>query len=88
MPSTIPAGLRVRRAVASDAGSIIFLVQGLAVYEKEPIETVQIDEATLLRDGFSQEPLFFVFLVERECSEGPAWKVCLRSWDFSSLSLR
>lgn len=61
--------------MASDVGSIIFLIQGLAVYEKEPLDTVKMDEATLLRDGFGQEPLFFVFLVERECSEGPAWKV-------------
>lgn len=65
--------MRVRRAVSTDVAAILGLVRGLAEYEKEPPETVKMDEATLLRDGFGPEPLFFVFLVERQRPEG--WEV-------------
>jgi GNAT superfamily N-acetyltransferase len=54
----------VRPAVAGDAATIVSLVQSLAVYEKEPVSTVHLTEADVLRDGFRDSPRFEVLLAE------------------------
>jgi len=55
---------RVRPATPNDSGTIVQLVQSLAVFEKEPIETVQLTEADVLRDSFGDSPLFETLLAE------------------------
>ena len=54
----------VRPAIPEDAATIVRLVQSLAVYEKEPVETVQLTEADVLRDSFGDSPLFETLLAE------------------------
>ncbi len=54
----------VRTAVPGDAGTIVQLVRSLAIYEKEPVETVQLTEADVLRDGFGDTPRFEALLAE------------------------
>ncbi len=54
----------IRPAVAGDAAIIVSLVQSLAVYEKEPVSTVHLTEADVLRDGFGDSPRFEVLLAE------------------------
>jgi GNAT superfamily N-acetyltransferase len=55
---------RVRPAVPEDAPTIVRLVQSLAIFEKEPVETVQLTEADVLRDSFGESPLFETLLAE------------------------
>ncbi len=55
---------RVRPATPDDAATIVRLVQSLAVFEKEPVETVQLTEADVLRDSFGDSPLFETLLAE------------------------
>ncbi|MDA1258498.1 MAG: GNAT family N-acetyltransferase [Chloroflexi bacterium] len=59
MPET-----RIRPAVPGDAIAIVRLVRSLAVYEKEPVETVLLTEADVLRDGFGESPRFETLLAE------------------------
>ena len=51
------SGVRLFQATREDVPSILQLIKDLAAYEKEP-HAVEIDEATLLRDGFGRRPLF------------------------------
>ena len=55
---------RVRPAVPDDAATIVQLVRSLAVYENEPVETVKLTEADVLRDGFGEPPRFETLLAE------------------------
>ena len=54
----------VRPAVPADAATIVQLIRELAVYEKEPIDNVKINEADVLRDGFGADRRFECLLVE------------------------
>ncbi|MBT3941198.1 MAG: GNAT family N-acetyltransferase [Chloroflexi bacterium] len=54
----------VRAAMPGDAGTIVELVRSLAIYEKEPVETVQLTESDVLRDGFGDSPRFEALLAE------------------------
>ncbi|MCX8250395.1 MAG: GNAT family N-acetyltransferase [Dehalococcoidia bacterium] len=54
----------VRPAIPEDAATIVRLVQSLALYENEPVETVQLTEADVLRDSFGDSPLFETLLAE------------------------
>jgi hypothetical protein len=65
----VPTGVRIRRAQASDAAAIMRLVQGLAEFEREP-DAVKTTEELLIRDGFGEEPLFYVLLAERDTGDG------------------
>lgn len=56
-------GLSIRPATPADAGTILELIHGLAVYEREP-DAVQTTEADILRDGFGERPLFEVVIAE------------------------
>lgn len=59
------AGLRIRRAVAGDAATIVALVRELADFEGLRDE-VRITEADVLRDGFGPEPAFGCLIAEVE----------------------
>ena len=52
-----------RKAVRSDAASILFLIRELAIFEKEP-EAVIVTQAQIERDGFGDRPLFECFVAE------------------------
>ena len=54
----------IRPAGPEDAGDIVRLVRALAAYENEPVETVRMTEADVLRDGFSEPRRFEVLLAE------------------------
>lgn len=53
----------IRRAIKEDVKSILELIQELAFFEKEP-EAVVITVDDLIRDGFSENPLFYCFVAE------------------------
>lgn len=67
-PSTVndlTAKATVRRAVPSDAESILSLIEALARYEKlDPPDQAARDR--LIRDAFAERPRFEIFLVEVE----------------------
>jgi len=48
----------IRPATPDDAATIVSLVQALAIYEKEPLSSVKITPADVLRDGFGPEKRF------------------------------
>jgi GNAT superfamily N-acetyltransferase len=54
----------IRPAISGDAATIVSLVQSLAVYENEPVSTVHLTEADVLRDGFGDSARFEVLLAE------------------------
>lgn len=54
---------RFRLATGADVDTIARLVQGLAVYEKEP-DAVNVTSHHYLCDGGSDEPLFYCLLLE------------------------
>jgi len=55
--------VNIRKAVKSDAASILFLIRELAIFEKEP-QAVIVTEVQIERDGFGDRPLFECFLAE------------------------
>ena len=50
--------IAVRPARPEDAATIVALVRELAVYEREPLSSVKLTEADILRDGFGVAPCF------------------------------
>jgi GNAT superfamily N-acetyltransferase len=54
----------IRPATAADARIIVDLIRELAIYEKEPLSSVKVTEADILRDGFGPAPRFECLLVE------------------------
>jgi GNAT superfamily N-acetyltransferase len=55
--------LLLRPATRDDAATIVDLIRGLALYEREPDAAV-VTEADVLRDGFGERPLFEVVIAE------------------------
>lgn len=53
----------IRKAQPNDMSQVLELIQELAVFEKEP-DAVVITAADLVRDGFSENPLFHCFVAE------------------------
>ncbi|BCY27570.1 GNAT family N-acetyltransferase [Flavobacterium okayamense] len=53
----------IRKGTKEDVSSILSLITELAVFEKEP-DAVVVTEADLLRDGFSENPLYYTFIAE------------------------
>jgi GNAT superfamily N-acetyltransferase len=60
---------RLRLATESDVNTIAKLVQGLAEYEKEP-DAVMVTAENYLRDGFSDNPLFYCLLLDHVNEDG------------------
>jgi GNAT superfamily N-acetyltransferase len=56
---------RIREGQEKDVQSVLNLIIELAVFEKEP-EAVEITTADLLRDGFSENPKFKLFVAEQD----------------------
>jgi len=57
--------INLRKANKNDLMSIIALIKELALYERAP-EEVTISMEEMLKDGYGDNPLFFVFLAENE----------------------
>lgn len=53
----------IRRGEIKDAPAILSLIKELAIFEKEP-DAVVINEDDLIKDGFSENPLFQTFVAE------------------------
>jgi len=55
----------IRKATKNDMPSVLELIQELATFEKEP-DAVVVTIDDLVRDGFSENPLFQCFVAEVE----------------------
>ena len=55
--------MNIRKGIPEDMKAVLGLIQELAVFENEP-EAVVITEEDLIRDGFSETPLFHLFVAE------------------------
>ncbi len=55
----------IRLGEKKDMPSVLDLITELAVFEKEP-DAVEITVADLVRDGFSEKPMFKVFVAEQD----------------------
>lgn len=55
----------IRKALKNDMPCVLELIQELAVFEKEP-DAVVVTVDDLVRDGFSEQPLFQCFVAEVE----------------------
>lgn len=55
--------MNIRKGRKEDMHAVLSLIQELAAFEKEP-EAVALTVADLERDGFHDNPLFFVFVAE------------------------
>ena len=53
----------IRKATKNDMPSVLELIQELAIFEKEP-DAVVVTTEDLIRDGFSENPLFQCFVAE------------------------
>jgi GNAT superfamily N-acetyltransferase len=53
----------IRKGTQNDMPSVLKLIKELATFEKEP-EAVVITVTDLVRDGFSENPLFYTFVAE------------------------
>ena len=55
--------MKIRKGTPQDMPDVLALINELAVFEKEP-DAVVISTEDLLRDGFSENPLFHTFVAE------------------------
>ena len=55
----------IRKATEKDMPYVLELIQELATFEKEP-DAVVVTVADLIRDGFSEHPLFHCYVSEKE----------------------
>jgi GNAT superfamily N-acetyltransferase len=62
--TAVADSVAIRPATAADARIIVDLIRELAIYEKEPLTSVKVTEADILRDGFGPTPRFECLLVE------------------------
>ena len=53
----------IRKGIPGDMKSVLELIKELAVFEKEP-DAVVVTVEDLIRDGFSENPLFYTFIAE------------------------
>ena len=61
----------IRKGISSDMPAVLELIKELAAFEKEP-DAVVVTIDDLVRDGFSENPLFHCFVAEedQESNEG------------------
>ena len=55
----------IRQGQVKDMQSVLDLITELAVFEKEP-DAVDISVDDLVKDGFSENPKFKIFVAEQE----------------------
>lgn len=57
--------MTIRKAIAQDMPAVLELITELAIFEREP-DAVKITVDDLLRDGFSDTPLFQCLVAEKD----------------------
>ena len=57
--------MQIRKAVPQDMPDVLRLIKELATFEQQP-DAVVVTAYDLVRDGFSQNPLFYTFVAELE----------------------
>ncbi len=57
--------MNIRTAEKEDMNAVLGLIHELADFENEP-DAVEITVEDLIRDGFSEKPLFYVFVAETD----------------------
>lgn len=57
--------LQIRKGTPNDMPAVLDLITELAIFEKEP-DAVVITVEDLVRDGFSENPLFHTFVAEAD----------------------
>lgn len=57
--------MQIRKAVPQDMPDVLRLIKELATFEQQP-DAVVVTANDLVRDGFSQNPLFYTFVAELE----------------------
>ena len=72
--------MTIRRATAQDMPAVLHLIQELATFENEP-DAVAITADDLVRDGFSEVPLFYTFVAE---SKGEIIGIALYYYRYST----
>ncbi|WP_177169175.1 GNAT family N-acetyltransferase [Flavobacterium terrigena] len=55
--------MKIRKGTPNDMPAVLDLITELAIFEKEP-DAVVITAEDLIRDGFSENPLFHTFVAE------------------------
>jgi GNAT superfamily N-acetyltransferase len=55
----------IRKGTQNDMPAVLELIKELAIFEKEP-DAVVVTTDDLVRDGFSENPLFYTFVAEIE----------------------
>ena len=55
--------MNIRKGTAEDMPAVLELIKELAVFEKEP-DAVVITAEDLVKDGFSNDPLFYTYVAE------------------------
>jgi len=58
--------ITVRPATPDDASTILTFIRGLAEFEHEPLTSVKVTEADIIRDGFGPTPRFESLIAELE----------------------
>jgi len=54
----------IRKATVEDMPSILELIRELAVFEKEPVDVVEVTVEDLEREGFGANPQFICFIAQ------------------------
>lgn len=75
-----PSTIRVRPARPEDTATMVQFVKDLAVYEKEPVENVRINEATLTQQLFGENPAIFAHIAEEIDAAGNATSIGFALW--------
>lgn len=57
--------MHIRKGNQADMPAVLSLIRELAVFEKEP-DAVVVTVPDLIRDGFSENPLFHTFVAEKD----------------------
>lgn len=55
----------IRKGIPEDMPEVLALIKELAIFEKEP-NAVVVTVEDLVRDGFSENPLFYTFVAEEQ----------------------
>ena len=63
IPAKPGKNMKIRKGTPQDMPDVLALINELAVFEKEP-DAVVISTEDLVRDGFSENPLFHTFVAE------------------------
>ncbi len=70
---------QIRPALKSDVETMLSLIHGLAIYEKEP-DAVKTTTEDLLRDGFGEQPMFHCLIAEDQQGQAHGFALYFFNW--------